>query len=218
MLYFAHRLLNEEKAADLSRRLMISNEWVDGTVSAKNSQVKRNLQLNLGETYTNFSKEIITIIDNDELVQSFSYPSKIFNILFTRTGKGMFYGPHLDSPYIETGRRDMSFTIFLNQKEDYKGGELILYIPPEQKKIKMNPGEMIIYPTKYLHEVKEVTEGERMVCVGWIESQIARDDEREDLYLFRSALSQIIDKYGSSTATQNLRISFNSLYKRFLSK
>ena len=79
----------------------------------------------------------------------------------------------------------------------------------------MNPGEMIIYPTKYLHEVKEVTEGERMVCVGWIESQIPRDGERQDLYLLRSSLSQIIEKYGSSNATQNLKISFNSLYKRF---
>ena len=217
MLYFAHRLLKEERAADLARRLMMSNEWVDGKASAKNSQVKRNLQLNLGDTYTNFSKEIIEIIDNDELVKSFSFPSKIFNILFTRTGKGMFYGPHLDSPYLDTGRRDMSFTIFLNKLEDYKGGELMLYIPPEKKQIKMNPGEMIIYPTKYLHEVKEVTEGERMVCVGWIESQIARDDEREDLYLIKTSLLQILEKHGNSPALQNLNISFNSLYKRFSS-
>ena len=144
MLYFAHRLLNEERTTDLARRLMMSNEWVDGKASAKGSKVKRNLQLNLGDTYKNFSQEIIKIIDNDELVKSFSFPSKIFNILFTRTGAGMFYGPHLDSPYLDTGRRDLSFTIFLNKAEDYKGGELILYIPPEKKKIKMNPGEMII--------------------------------------------------------------------------
>ena len=216
MLYFAHRLLNEERTTDLARRLMMSNEWVDGKASAKGSKVKRNLQLNLGDTYKNFSQEIIKIIDNDELVKSFSFPSKIFNILFTRTGAGMFYGPHLDSPYLDTGRRDLSFTIFLNKAEDYKGGELILYIPPEKKKIKMNPGEMIIYPTKYLHEVKEVIDGERMVCVGWIESQIAKDDEREDLYLIKSSLEQIIGNHGNSTETQNLQLSFNRLYKRFL--
>ena len=45
----------------------------------------------------------------------------------------MFYGPHIDSPYLPTGRRDLSFTIFLNEKENYKGGELILYISPEKK-------------------------------------------------------------------------------------
>jgi PKHD-type hydroxylase len=215
MLYFAHRLINEERASDIARRLMISNEWVDGKASAKQSQVKKNLQLNLGDTHTKLSQEIIELMENDELVNNFSFQSQIFNILFTRTGRGMFYGPHVDSPCLKNGRRDMSFTIFLNKAEDYKGGELILYIPPEKKQIKMNPGEMIIYPTKYLHEVKEVTEGERMVCVGWIESQIPRDGERQDLYLLRSSLSQIIEKHGSSNATQNLKISFNSLYKRF---
>ena len=128
----------------------------------------------------------------------------------------MYYGPHIDNPYISSGRRDLSFTIFLNKPDEYEGGELILYIPPETKKIKLNLGDIIIYPTKYLHEVKQVTNGERMVCVGWIESQISRDDEREDLYLIRSSLSQIIEKYGDSTATQNIRLSYNSLYKRFL--
>ena len=58
----------------------------------------------------------------------------------------MFYGPHLDISHIPSGRRDLSFTLFLNEKKDYEGGELILYIPPEKKTIKLNPGEMIIYP------------------------------------------------------------------------
>ena len=128
----------------------------------------------------------------------------------------MFYGSHLDFPFISSGRRDLSFTIFLNEPNEYEGGELTLYIPPEQKQIKMNIGEVIIYPTKYLHEVKEVTRGERMVCVGWIESQILRDDDRECLYLMKAGLSEIIEKHGLSSATQNLKISFNRLYKNFL--
>ena len=130
----------------------------------------------------------------------------------------MFYGPHCDSPYLPNGRRDLSFTIFLNEKQKYKGGELILYIPPEKKQIKLNPGEMIIYPTKYLHEVKEVTEGERMVCVGWIESQIPRDDDRESLSLMRTGISEITKQLGNTytPAILNMNVSFNRIYKRFL--
>jgi len=217
MLYFAHRLFNEEVAKDLRKRLLISNEWIDGIASAKGSKVKRNLQLNTGETYTKLSEEIIELIQNDAPINNFSFQSKIFNILFTRTGEGMFYGPHCDSPYIESGRRDMSFTIFLNQPDDYKGGELILYIPPEKKQIKMKPGEMIIYPTKYLHEVKQVTKGERMVCVGWIESQIAKDDDREILSNLNRSINQVVNNPGDSSYTINLHSAYNNIYKRLMS-
>ena len=51
-------------------------------------------------------------------------------------------------------------------------GELILSIPPENKAI-VDAGSIIIYPTKYLHEVKKLAK-ERIVCVGWIESYIRR--------------------------------------------
>ena len=218
MLYFTHKLLEEAKVEELASRIMMSNEWRDGKASsAKASQIKKNLQLNFGtESYSKLSTEIINIIDNDNMIKSYAFPAKIFNILFTRTGKGMFYGPHLDSPYLKTGRRDMSFTIFLNKSEEYNGGELILYIPPEKKSIKLNPGEMIIYPTKYLHEVKEVTEGERMVCVGWIESQIPRDDDRESLSLMRIGISEITKQLGKAPGIKSLDVSFNRIYKRFL--
>lgn len=220
MLYFTHKLFEETKAKDLARRLIMSNEWVDGKASsARGSQVKKNLQLDFGtEQYSKLSTEIINILENDYKIKNYSFPAKIFNILFTRTGEGMFYGPHIDAPYVPTGRRDLSFTIFLNEKQTYKGGELILYISPEKKQIKLNPGEMIIYPTKYLHEVKEVTEGERMVCVGWIESQIPRDDDRESLFLMRTGISEITKQLGNTptTAIQDLNVSFNKIYKRFM--
>lgn len=219
MLYLTHKLFEETVANDLARRLMMSNDWVDGkAASAKFSTVKKNLQLNLGDKYSELSSQVINIMENDNVIKNYCFPAKLFNILFTRTGAGMFYGPHTDFPYLKAGRRDLSFTIFLNDPKDYKGGELILYIPPEIKQIKLKPGEMIIYPTKYLHEVKEVTEGERIVCVGWIESQIPRDDDRESLFLMTTGISEIVKQFGnaSTPAIQNLNVSFNKIYKRFL--
>ena len=213
----ARNLLTKEISTDLRKRLILSPDWVDGKVSTHGSKIKRNLQLNSCNEKTMITNEIIESIESDSLINSFTFPNKIFNILFTRTGEGMYYGPHVDTPYLPTGRRDLSFTIFLNSPDEYNGGELILYIPPETKKIKLNQGDIIIYPTKYLHEVKEVTDGERIVCVGWIESQIARDSEREELYLIGNSLKTIIEKYGKSSATIDLGLAYNRLYKRFLS-
>ena len=216
MLYFAGHLFNQEKSDQLRKRLILSNHWGDGKMSAKGSLVKRNLQLNNCDVKVSLTGEVIEEIENNSLINSFAFPAKIFNIIFTRIGVGMYYGPHLDAPYNRSGRRDLSFTIFLNNPNEYEGGELILYITPEKKKIKLNQGDIIIYPTKYLHEVTQVTKGERMVCVGWIESQIARDDDRESLSLMQTGISEITQQAGNNIAIQNLNVSFNKIYKRFL--
>ena len=217
MLYFTHKLLNEDQINKLSQTVLSTSHWVDGKISNKGANFKRNLQLDWeSEQYKKSSKEIINTVFNDQIIQNAVFPAKVHNILFTRTGGGMFYGPHIDSPHINSGRRDLSFTIFLNEKKDYEGGELILYIAPEKKTIKLNPGEMIIYPTKYLHEVKEVTNGERIVCVGWIESLIPNNEDRESLHLFKSATQALENKLGNQPVIQSLNLSFNNIFKRFM--
>ena len=217
MLYFTHKLLNEDQINKLSQTILSTSDWVDGKISNRASKVKRNLQLDWqSEQYKKSSEEIRNTVFDDQIIKNAVFPAKIHNILFTRTGEGMYYGPHIDSPHITSGRRDLSFTIFLNEKNDYKGGELILYVPPEKKTIKLNPGEIIIYPTKYLHEVKEVTEGERMVCVGWIESLIPNNEDRENLHLFQSANNALRTKLENSPLMQSLDTSFNNIFKRLM--
>ena len=128
----------------------------------------------------------------------------------------MFYGPHVDIALIGGKRRDLSFTIFLNDKKDYNGGELILYIPPERRTIKLNAGDIIIYPTKYIHEVKEVTEGERMVCVGWVQSEINNDEDRDILSIFSNMVGEIATNPNINSLTRiNLNSALNRLHKRF---
>ena len=219
MLYFAHKLLTEEIYKDLRKRLLISDSWMDGIHSTTGNmkEIKRNLELGMKDDYKELSENILKILKADRVFQSFAIPAKIFSLLFTRTGKGMYYGPHIDNPYIfGEGRRDLSFTIFLNQPDEYKGGELILDITPEKKSIKLRAGEMIVYPTKYLHEVKEVTEGERMVCVGWIQSQIPSNEDRESIYLVNQGLNEIIQTHGISTSTIKILNGISNIHKRLI--
>ncbi len=219
MLYFAHKLLTEEIYKDLRKKLLISDAWVDGIHSAGRNlkEIKRNLELGIGDDYEGLSGDLIEILKKDEVFKEFTMPAKILGLLFTRTGKGMYYGPHIDYPYIfGEGRRDLSFTIFLNQPNEYKGGELILNITPEKKSIKLRAGEMIVYPTKYLHEVKEVTEGERMVCVGWIQSQIASNEDRESIYLVNQGLNEIIQTHGISPSTIKILNGIINIHKSLI--
>ncbi len=219
MLYLAQKFLEDDVHKDLRNRLMNSHDWIDGKNSAKGiaKDIKQNLELNIGDNYMSFSEEIIKAIKENKFIDGFALPSKIFSLLFTRTGKGMYYGPHIDLAFSSLGRRDLSFTIFLNDPDEYKGGELILNIPPERKVIKLKAGEIIIYPTKYLHEVKEVTEGERIVCVGWIESQIASNENREAISMLNQGLNEVIEKHGISSATMTLMMAINNIHKKFIS-
>ena len=220
MLYFAHKLLTEEIYKDFRKKLLISDHWIDGvhsTIGETKEKIKRNLELGNSDDYQELSGAVIEILKKDKVFESFSIPAKIFSLLFTRTGQGMYYGPHIDAPYaFGEGRRDLSFTIFLNEPNEYKGGELILNITPEKKSIKLGAGEMIVYPTKYLHEVKEVTEGERMVCVGWIQSQIANNENRESIYLVKQGLNEIIQTHGVSSSTMKIFNGICNIHKSLI--
>ena len=154
------------------------------------------------------------LIDEKPTLDMYIFPKNIVHILFSRSSAGMFYGAHIDSAHIPTGRRDYSFTLFLTNPGDYEGGELVLNIPPEQKAVKLDAGSIIIYPTKYCHEVKEVTSGERMVCVGWLESYIRKDDEREMLGFLRAAIAHTKSN-DSSKSLLALNIAYQRLKKYF---
>lgn len=219
MLYHAQSFLKENEHKNLRKQLLMCSEWKDGIKTASGSsrkQIKRNLQLIDGETHKKSSEFVVNAIKNNPSIKNYAFPAEVFQILFSRTGPGMFYGPHVDTSLIEGKRRDLSFTLFLNDKKDYNGGELILYIPPETRTIKLNAGDIIIYPTKYIHEVKEVTEGERMVCVGWIQSDINNDDDRDILSILKNSIGEMANNPNNNSSIKlNLNSALNRLHKRF---
>ena len=176
MNYLTCSLLNSEEIKTITKDIKINNKnWEDGkkTAGKHAAAVKNNLQLDrnsdISQKYTNF---IMKRMLSNPLIKSFSLAKKIHGIMFTRSSKGMKYGRHIDNAFMSTGRADLSFTVFLNKKSEYEGGELVVEDINSENKFKFNEGDIIIYPSTYLHSVKEVESGERIVCVGWIESYI----------------------------------------------
>ena len=115
---------------------------------------------------------------------------------------------------MSSGRADLSFTIFLSSKENYKGGSLSIENFNSEEIFKLNAGEIILYPSTYLHSVEEVIDGERLVFIGWIESYIKSIEEREYLFDLDAAARSLLAKYGRSSEVDLIFKSYSNLLRR----
>ena len=114
---------------------------------------------------------------------------------------------------MSSGRADLSFTIFLSSEDKYEGGALSIENLNSEEKFKLSAGEIIIYPSTYLHSVKEVLNGERIVCVGWIESYIRSIEEREYLFDLDAGARSLLSKYGRSDDLDLIFKSYSNLLR-----
>ena len=217
MNYLTHQLLNPQEINLLKKNLTLENlSWEDGKKTAGNhaAKVKDNLQLDRSsEISKKYSKLIEKKILNNVLIKSFALPKRIHGTMFTKSLKGMKYGRHIDNAFMSTGRADLSFTIFLNEKDKYSGGELLIEGLNSENKFKLDSGDIIIYPSTYLHSVQEVISGERIVVVGWIESYIKSIEEREYLFDLDAGARALLAKYGRSDELDLIFKSYSNLLR-----
>ena len=218
MNYLITPLLDDKEIQIFKSKLKNENEdWQDGkkTAGSHAAKVKNNLQLKREcETSQSLSKIITNKILSNPLIKSFSLPKKIHGIMFTKSREGMQYGRHIDNAFMSSGRADLSFTIFINEKDSYQGGELIVENLNSEKSFKLNSGEIIIYPSTYLHSVKEINFGERLVCVGWMESYIKSTEEREYLFDIDAGARSLLSKHGRSDELDLIFKSYSNLLRR----
>ena len=217
MNYLISPILNNKEIQTLKNKLNKENDdWQDGkkTAGSQAAMVKNNLQLKREcGTSQSLSKFITTKILSNPLIKSFSLPKKIHGIMFTKSREGMKYGRHIDNAFMSSGRADLSFTIFINQKDSYQGGELIVENINSESTFKLNSGEIIIYPSTYLHSVKEINKGERLVCVGWMESYIKSIEEREYLFDIDAGARSLLSKHGRSDDLDLIFKSYSNLLR-----
>ena len=200
MNFLTCKLLNDEETQLLRKNLHKDKVlWEDGkkTAGKQAAKVKFNLQLNkesdISRQYSNF---IIDKMLNNPLIKSFTLPKIIHGGMFTKALEGMKYGRHIDNAFMSSGRSDLSFTIFLSPKNGYDGGELKIENINSEEEYKLDQGEIIIYPSTYLHSVNKIETGERLVFVGWIESYVKSIEEREYLFDLDAAARSLLSKYG----------------------
>ncbi len=218
MNYLTHELLDSEELEILRNNLNKEELfWEDGkqTAGKHAAELKNNLQLKRDINLSKKLSELIIkkILSND-LIKSFALPKKIHGTMFSKSKSGMKYGSHIDNPFMSSGRADLSFTIFLSSKENYDGGALSIESFNSDKKFKLEAGEIIIYPSTYLHSVEEVIAGERLVFIGWIESYVKSIEEREYLFDLDAAARSLLAKYGRSDEVDLIFKSYSNFLRR----
>ena len=217
MNYLTHQLLNAKEINLIKKELAEANQdWEDGknTAGSHASKVKNNLQL---IRQSDISKKLSFLIKkkllSNDLIKSFTLPKHFHGIMFTKSLKGMSYGRHIDNAFMSSGRADLSFTIFLSEKDQYECGELVIENLNAENKFKLNLGEILIYPSTYLHSVQEVQKGERMACVGWIESYVKSIEEREYLFDLDAGAKSLLAKHGRSNELDLIFKSYSNLLR-----
>ena len=217
MNYLTSQLLIHEELETINKNLKNQKDlWEDGkkTAGSYASKVKNNLQLNRNSELSKKYAELIKrkILSN-QLIKSFALPKLIHGIMFTKSQKDMHYGRHVDNPFMSSGRSDLSFTISLTHQDSYEGGELLIETINSENKFKLNAGEIIIYPSTYLHSVEEIKNGERIVCVGWIESYVKSIEEREYLFDLDAGAKGLLAKHGRSDELDLIFKSYSNLLR-----
>ena len=155
-----------------------SGEFRDGNATALyDDDRKYNREMvgnNPHTAYHNIVKLIKKCVESDTHFQTYTTMVKTSSILLSEYTEGMYYKKHSDSHAMLDSRNDWSCTLFLNNPDEYEGGELKLYVGNEDRSvdIKLNRGEYVLYPTGMIHEVTKVTSGSRRVCVFWIQSAL----------------------------------------------
>jgi len=217
MNYLTQKLLTNEEINSITTKINKEEKlWENGkkTAGSLAANVKNNLQLSKNSEISKACTHIISkkILANP-LIKSFTLPKTIHGVMFTKSSQNMKYGRHIDNPYMSTGRSDLSFTISLTDKSQYQGGELIIETLNAENSFKLNSGEIIIYPSTYLHSVNEVKSGERLVCVGWIESYVKSIEEREFLFDLEAGAKGLLAKYGRSDELDLVYKSYSNLLR-----
>jgi PKHD-type hydroxylase len=170
------------------RSALAKAEFVDGKVTTgyRGRRVKNNLQLPQENA---IAKELVPMIEQalrrNQTFASAVWPKQVRGILFSRYEPGMHYGNHVDNAIMGRGnpwRSDVAFTIFLGDPMDYDGGELMIESPLGAQEVKLAPGEAVVYPSSSVHRVAEVTRGQRLAAIGWVQSQVRDPAQREILY------------------------------------
>ncbi|MGB7415886.1 MAG: Fe2+-dependent dioxygenase [Thermosynechococcaceae cyanobacterium] len=174
-------------------------EFVDGRTTAgwHAKLVKQNLQMQRNAPESEDLRKLVeSALNRNPLFTAVVRPRKIHSILFSRYEPRMAYGSHVDNAFMGQWRSDVSFTLFL--ETGYQGGELVIEQSDGERRYKLEKGSAIAYPSSTLHRVEPVTDGTRLVAVGWVQSMVRDSQKRELLFDLDTARRSLFAREGKT--------------------
>jgi PKHD-type hydroxylase len=173
----------EHTEIEAVRALIDGAQFVDGRATAgfRAKAVKNNEQLGRGaEGRERVHRIVLDGLRRHREFQRVAIARTIQPPLISLMGRG------------HKVRTDLSVTVFISAPTAYDGGELVIDSHYGPQEVKLPAGAAAVYPAGTLHRVAEVTRGERLVAVTWVQSYVRDAAKREilaDLDLVRRSLA-----------------------------
>jgi PKHD-type hydroxylase len=217
-------LLGAAEVEALRSELLASDAWVDGRATAgwQGAPVKRNQQIDeRSELSAGAGATILSALETNPLFISAALPNRVYPPLFNRYGEGMAFGPHVDGGVRldpRTGgklRTDLSATLFLSDPGDYDGGELEIADAYGVQAVKLNAGDLILYPATSLHQVTPITRGERLASFLWVQSLVREDSRRKILFEMDQAIQTLNRTAADPVARRDLVGCYHNLLREW---
>lgn len=190
MLIRIPQVLTPEQVEDC-RQALTTAPWEEGkrTAGYLAQGVKANLQLPVDSPIAKQVGDfLVHILQNNPTFISAVLPAKILPPRFNCYQGGGAYGNHIDNaifPIVNSPERlrtDVSSTLFLSEPDEYEGGELVIEDTYGAQRIKLNAGDMVVYPGTSLHRVNPVTQGSRLASFFWSQSMVRQAHQRSILW------------------------------------
>lgn len=198
-------VLTPAEAATLCREAQ-GLAFEDGKLTAGRfaQEVKANDQAAASPERDAILEKVSKALMGNALFHSAARPFALSKFILSRYRVGQTYGLHVDNAMMGNLRTDLSFTLFLAPPETYEGGALIVEDRFESRAVKLAAGDMILYSSGTLHCVAPVQSGERIAVVGWIQSLIRDDKQREILFDLDGAVETAHAEGGKSALFDTL--------------
>ncbi len=223
MLLQIPNVLTKDQVRD-ARAVLDAAEWVDGRVTAghQSARAKDNEQVPEGHPAARQVGEmIVSALARSPLFRSAALPLHVFPPLFNRYTGGQSFGAHVDNAVRQvagTGhqlRTDLSATLFLSEPGDYDGGELVIEDTFGVQSVKLEAGNLILYPASSLHHVRPVTRGARVSSFFWIQSMVRDDGERTLLFDLDLAIQRLGADHPEHASALQLTGVYHNLLRRW---
>lgn len=209
-----------------ARELLTNAPWEDGAHSAgpQARSVKHNEQLPHGcEAAAAIRALVLNGLNRSALFFSAALPLRIFTPRVNRyCGAANTYGNHIDNAIrlktldgggTECVRTDVSCTVFLNDPEDYDGGELTISDTYGTRGVKLPAGHAALYAGTSLHQVTPVTRGQRLASFLWVQSMVRSDEQRRLLFDMDMALLALRQREGETPEATQLTGTYHNLLR-----
>ena len=219
MLLTIPALLNTAQIAKI-HETVADAAFIDGKLTAgfAAGRVKQNQEMRPDpERMQRLIRIIMASLGHHETFRFGVLPHRVADLIVARYTPGMAYGEHVDDPIMGSSgprfRSDVSMTIFLNDPASYEGGELSIRTPFGEQRIKLAAGDAVVYPSSSLHRVLEVTRGERLVALTWIQSYVRDPARRELLYELNLARERLLKTAPEEDTTAYVDRSYANLVR-----